>query len=245
MTCVAYISQFDLGSTRAVREVVQAIVSLLHTLSSSSSLTSSRAASPPSLTASWQIVLKVLQHLQVLFFRHLHYLADADRAFFVDTVAEFLHDPHVEVRQLAGVTLSGLVQCTGGMREDNPVAAQVRAVAESLLAASGTALPKRRAGQPVPEGFADQIRTRHAGVLALAALVRAHPYDVPATTLPLVLVKLAHYAEDPVPVGPAVKSVFAEFKRTHAETWHRDILAFDDDQRAVLVDMLVSPSYYA
>ncbi|KAI9151112.1 Proteasome activator BLM10 [Blastocladiella emersonii ATCC 22665] len=201
-------------------------------------------ASPVATTTagtSWQIRLKVLRYIQVVYFRHLFLLSPADRAAVLDTVFTFLPDPHVEVRALAGVTVAGLLQCTGGIR--GPDAARVRAHAAQLLT-QYRVLPKRRPGQPLPAGYADAVRMRHAGVLALAAVVRAHPYDVPEG-MPEILVKLAAYAEDPVPIGTGVRGIFADFKRTHADTWHVDAMMFDADQRSVLADMLVSPSYYA
>ncbi|ORZ35198.1 hypothetical protein BCR44DRAFT_60218 [Catenaria anguillulae PL171] len=256
-------AHFDLGSVNRVREFIAVLMDMIKTTEEShdrpaSPKSTSAAASPtksPSSSpspskngSSWQIKLRVLRYIQVAFFRHLPILLANDREWIVDQVASLLLDPNVEVRTLAGVTLAGLVQCSGGVRdkdsnERNAVAARVRHHADRLL--SRGPLPKRRHGQPLPEGFADAVRHRHAGVLALAALVRAHPYTVPAPEVPEALVKLASYAEDPVPIGPTVRSVFADFKRSHADSWHLDIMAFDEDQRSVMADMLVSPSYYA
>jgi len=42
-----------------------------------------------------------------------------------------------------------------------------------------------------------------------------------------------------------VRKTFSDFRRTHTDTWHEDMLQFDEDQLSLLTDMLISPSYYA
>jgi len=85
---------------------------------------------------------------------------------------------------------------------------------------------------------------RHEGVLALAALVGSHPYDIPEW-LRAVLVKLARHITDPMPIVETVKKTFLEFWRTHQDTWQEEQQAFTQDEVSTLRELLVSPSYYA
>ena len=70
---------------------------------------------------------------------------------------------------------------------------------------------------------------RHAGVLGLSAVVEAFPYTLP-NFIPAVLATLARRHADPSPVDAAVRKVFSEFKRTHADSWNEDQLKFTQEQ---------------
>jgi proteasome activator subunit 4 len=116
---------------------------------------------------------------------------------------------------------------------------------------------------------AERVLEHHAATLGLAALILACPYTVPPW-LPAVLADFAAHLNGPPPIqvrsSPSlvcrdmrasrltralhgrqatVRKTVAEFRRTHQDTWHRDRLAFSDDQLAVLSELLVSPNYYA
>jgi len=56
---------------------------------------------------------------------------------------------------------------------------------------------------------------------------------------------LALHATDPPPISTTIRKAASEFKKTHQDTWHRDQLAFDEDQLQNLSTMLVGTSYYA
>jgi len=75
-------------------------------------------------------------------------------------------------------------------------------------------------------------------------MIYAFPYDIPEW-MPNELVKLAKCASDPSPIARTVRKVFAEFRRTHTDSWHLDKLKFTSDQLDILSDVLVSHSYYA
>jgi proteasome activator subunit 4 len=75
-------------------------------------------------------------------------------------------------------------------------------------------------------------------------MVMAFPYEVP-DWMPNVLVRLSRCLSDPEPIASSVRKAFADFKRTHQDTWHEDSRKFTEDQLEQLMDLLVSPSYYA
>ncbi|KAJ3092428.1 hypothetical protein HK102_007439 [Quaeritorhiza haematococci] len=202
---------------------------------------------PPSSTAtSWHVKVQILPVLQVFFFRHLFLLKNEVVLEVMNSVSDMLEDPQIEVRQLASVTLSGLIRCS-----QRGAITQLEQRFESMLAEK---LPKRRRAGPSSspskqspeekEKYATALVKRHAGVLGLASLVQAFPYEVPKW-MPNVLVKLAAAISDPSPIGPTIQKTFTEFRRTHQDTWHEDMTVFTEDQLYLLSDLLISPSYYA
>lgn len=110
---------------------------------------------------------------------------------------------------------------------------------------------KREEGKP-QEGNREEdkeavkaaILRRHAGVLGLAALVGAYPYDVPAW-MPEILVLLAQHVLDPMPIKQTVRKTFGEFWRTHQDTWPMLKVRFSEDDLNTLTNLLASPSYFS
>ncbi|KAL7285729.1 hypothetical protein ACG7TL_000834 [Trametes sanguinea] len=70
------------------------------------------------------------------------------------------------------------------------------------------------------------------------------PYSVEPWMPPLTEV-LANHATDPLPISKTIRKCASEFKKTHQDTWHKDQLAFNEDQLQSLSTMLVGTSYYA
>ncbi|KAJ2007082.1 Proteasome activator BLM10 [Coemansia thaxteri] len=157
----------------------------------------------------------------------------------VDTTARFLEHDQIEVRHSASTSLAYLVKCAS-----NNVIADINSRFSAKIVA--TRLPRVRYGKPPknPEAYNQLVLTRHAGVLGLSCLVLAFPYTIP-DWLPGVLVLLAGCIDDPSPIQSTVQRTFAEFRRTHMDTWHEDRKRFTSSQLELLTDMLVSPCYYA
>ncbi|CAG8443048.1 10173_t:CDS:10 [Funneliformis mosseae] len=192
-------------------------------------------------SSSWHIRVKALPVLQVFFFKHLFMLSKDKTDKVMDVVSRMLKDSQIEVRQLAAVTLSGLIRCS--QRE------AISKLKDQFTKLLETKVPprKRTVQAPratLPPGFQEAVLTRHAAVLGLSCLVDAFPYEVPKW-MPEILVKLAECISDPVPIQTTVKKTFADFRRTHQDSWHEDMKQFTEDQLSVLSDMLISPSYYA
>jgi proteasome activator subunit 4 len=61
------------------------------------------------------------------------------------------------------------------------------------------------------------LRTRHAAVLGLIALIRAYPFTVPEWMPPLIDY-LSKYATDPSPISNTLRTFGAEFQKTH-QVW--------------------------
>jgi len=58
------------------------------------------------------------------------------------------------------------------------------------------------------------LRTRHAAVLGLIALIRSYPFTVPEWMPPLID-HLSKYATDPSPISNTLRTFGAEFQKTH------------------------------
>ncbi|CAG8478849.1 9710_t:CDS:10, partial [Acaulospora colombiana] len=192
-------------------------------------------------TPSWHIRVKALPVLQVFFFKHLFMLSEEEMIRVMDVVSGMMKDTQIEVRQLAAVTLSGLIRCSQRDAIDT-LKHQFYKLLETKIPAKKQKNQMPRAA--LPRDFQEAVLIRHAGVLGLSCLVDAFPYEVPKW-MPEVLVKLADCISDPVPIQTAVKKTFTDFRRTHQDTWHEDMKQFTEDQLSLLSDMLISPSYYA
>ncbi|KAI7863239.1 hypothetical protein BDF14DRAFT_1734412 [Spinellus fusiger] len=189
----------------------------------------------------WHSKVRALPALQIFFFKHLFSMTHDQILSIMQVVSEMLLDPQIEVRQMAAVTLGGLVRCS--QRE---AIASLRQHFSTLLE---THLPKRKrdavTGKAiVPVGFDTAMLRKHAGALGLSCLVNAFPYEVPPW-MPSILCELAGCISDPAEIQATVRKTFSDFRRTHSDAWHEDMTKFTQDQLSLLSDMLISPSYYA
>ncbi|CAO3588698.1 unnamed protein product [Absidia cylindrospora] len=191
-------------------------------------------------STSWHLRIRSLPLLQIFYFKHL--LGNQNTMALMDIVGGLLLDPQIEVRAMAGITLSGMVRCSS-----RQVVAVLRSKYTTLLCQP---LPKRSRqrdarGKTIdPPGWQDAMLHKHAGALGLACLVNAFPYEVP-DWMPPVLCQLAECISDPAEIQSTIRKTFSDFRRTHSDTWHEDVTKFTEDQLSVLSDMLISPSYYA
>lgn len=103
---------------------------------------------------------------------------------------------------------------------------------------ANTAIPKKRNQDD------NTLIRRHGGVLGLCSLIESSPYGI-AEWMPETLMKLAPFVNDPVPIKDTVKRTFAEFRRTHLDTWLFDQKKFTEEQLYAINELLISPTYYA
>lgn len=154
---------------------------------------------------SWHIRMKALPILQVFFFKHLFLLQSSEVIRIMDVITNLLMDTQIEVRQLASVTLSGLVRCS--QRDAIHV---LKEKYHNLMV--NTHIPKRSrqsngAKAPLPEGYNEALLKKHAGVLGLSSLIDAFPYEVPKW-MPEVLVQLAGCISEPAAIQVRGLNVF-------------------------------------
>lgn len=144
-------------------------------------------------STSWHIRIRVLPVLQVFFFKHLFAMSSAQLLRIMEVISQMLLDTQIEVRQLASVTLGGLVRCS---QRD-----AIQSLLQQFEAKMRHKIPKRKrdpvTGKNVePAGFAEAVLQKHAGVLGLSCLINAFPYEVPEW-MPVILVELADCISDP------------------------------------------------
>jgi proteasome activator subunit 4 len=162
-----------------------------------------------------------------------------------------LDDRQIEVQEVAAETLIGFIMT---------LPRRLRAaLAQRFLALAASKLPKKVAAPPNMtaasaeelEAFrsyktkhARAVRKRHAGCLGVAAVVRAHPFDVPPW-LPAVLSALARHVSDPVPIPATVRRTLDEFKRTHQDNWDAHKAAFTDAEMMDVTGVTSGGNYFA
>ncbi|WFD08563.1 Proteasome activator BLM10 [Malassezia vespertilionis] len=165
---------------------------------------------------SWHARLDALPLLQIAYFQNLFYLTHDTMQDVITLLLDLLQDKHLEVREMAAATISGIVRCSQ------------RSMVKDLLCMFAYAerhapLPQR--GAPDKEV---RLRALHSALLGATALVDAFPYDVPPWMPSLILDTIAPHAEDPVPISTTVRKCAADFRRTHQDTWTEDQAQFGD-----------------
>lgn len=184
--------------------------------------------------SSWHTRVAVLHYIQVMVFCNFFTMLKQEHQDHVkETILHLICDDQLEVREMAAVTLSGLLHC-GYMDMDKDMLTHFERL-------SSTKLKKRKKIESIPT---QNLIQRHAGVLGLSAYVQAYPYDVPEF-MPQILMDLSAHVNDPQPIQATVKKSLSNFRRTHHDNWHDHKLMFTDDQLVILTDLLVSPNYYA
>ncbi|VDI21300.1 proteasome activator subunit 4 [Mytilus galloprovincialis] len=183
---------------------------------------------------SWHARVALLGYLQVMTFNNFFTVHQPSIIEDIqDIVFHLICDEQLEVREMAAVTLSGLLHC--GYLQMN------KQMVDHFERLTRIKLKKRRVTENIT---LDALIKRHAGVLGLSAFVQAYPYDVPEF-MPQILMDLSNHVDDPQPIQMTVKKTLSNFRRTHHDNWHDHKQMFTDDQLVILTDLLVSPTYYA
>lgn len=144
-------------------------------------------------SSSWHIRIRALPVLQIFFFKHLFLMNSEELIRIMQVVGQMLKDTQIEVRQLASVTLGGLVRCS---QRD-----AIQSLLTQFTSKMQVRVPKRKrdkvTGKNVePAGFAEAVLEKHAGVLGISCLINAFPYEVPEW-MPTILCQLADCMSDP------------------------------------------------
>lgn len=184
---------------------------------------------------SWHARVAILHFVQIAVFGNFFLLQNEDSQTAIrELLLHLLCDERLEVREVAAMTLSGLMHC-GFLQMNSDMLSHFEHLRRVKL--------KKRQSTTEPDSLEKLIK-RHAGVLGLSACVQAHPYDVPEF-IPQVLMDLSIHVNDPQPIQMTVKKTLSDFRRTHYDNWHDHKQMFTDDQLVVLTDLLISPNYYA
>lgn len=183
---------------------------------------------------SWHSRVAILGYIQVMVFCNLFTMNQTKyKREIQNFILHLICDDQVEVREMAAITLSGLLHC-GFLDMDKDMLDHFEVLSKNKV-------KKRKLSDAMP---LEALIKRHAGVLGLSAFVEAYPYDVPEF-MPQILMDLSNHVNDPQPIQMTVKKTLSNFRRTHHDNWHDHKQMFTDDQLVILTDLLVSPTYYA
>ena len=212
------------------------------------------SAVKPDGACAWFVRRGALHFLMPYSAYHLLTLPAAHTAALLGVAEGRLYDSAIEVQEVgAGALASALAPL--------PMPTQARVGEKYLSALAAAKLPKRLPApttDPASEGGAKEaeaykaykaklalaVRRRLGACLALGAVIKAHPFDVPSH-LPPALAALARAANEAAPVGPAVQKVIADFRLTHQDSWASHKEAFAEDQLADLSAVGSGASYFA
>lgn len=183
----------------------------------------------------WRVRLDALPILQVAYFQNLFYLCPSDVREIVNVLLTLLKDAHLEVREMAATTLSGVVRCS----QRGLISDLKERFTETVVAS--TPVPRR--GEP---GFHEVLATLHSGILGAVALLTAFPYDVPSWMPSLLIETVCRHTESPPPVSNTVKKCAAEWRRTHQDSWSEVVAKLTTDElQEVNMWVLGRSDYYA
>ncbi|KNC55633.1 uncharacterized protein AMSG_01902 [Thecamonas trahens ATCC 50062] len=99
-------------------------------------------------------------------------------------------------------------------------------------------------GDLAPDELDTRLRKVHAAVQGLIALLRTEPYEVTAWMVP-VLVRVAKHQASPLPIRSTVSRYYAEFWRTHSDSFPLYASLFSADELETVREMVVAPTYFA
>ncbi|KAG1755021.1 uncharacterized protein EDB91DRAFT_1096855 [Suillus paluster] len=182
---------------------------------------------------SWKVRLKALPILQVLYFRQLPLISESEVNGILDILCQCLDDEVVEVREMVGTTLSGILRLS-------PRRSVVSLKDRFVKLAGKIQLPDR--DSPV---YNIAIRQRHAAIIGICALIDSFPYTIEKWMPGLLTTVMLEHAHDPIPISTTIHRCASNFRKTHQDTWHEDSRRFTDDQLAALSTLLTGSSYYA
>ncbi|KAI9594574.1 hypothetical protein BDF19DRAFT_466137 [Syncephalis fuscata] len=136
-------------------------------------------------SSSWHMRGRILPLLQGLYFNQLFLLEPSFAQTLLKHITAALQDTQVEVRLAAAKALTGLIQCSNQQALDQ--------LQIDCLALINDNEPKKSKLNPT------KLHQRHAGVLGLASIILAFPYQVPPW-MPEVMVRLSRCLADPEPI---------------------------------------------
>ncbi|EGN99641.1 hypothetical protein SERLA73DRAFT_159863 [Serpula lacrymans var. lacrymans S7.3] len=182
---------------------------------------------------SWKVRLKALPILQVFYFRQLPLISELKVVEILDMLCKCLDDEVVEVREMVGTTLSGILRLS-------PRRSVITLKDRFVKLAKKSHIPEQRNTIP----YALAIRQRHAAIIGICALIDSFPYTIEKWMPELLTSVLVEHTFDPIPISTTVHKCASNFRKTHQDTWHEDCRRFNDDQLAALSTLLTGSSYY-
>jgi proteasome activator subunit 4 len=173
-------------------------------------------------TKTWKGKSTILQFFQIFGYYRQFYLRNHEKEVF-ELIVGLLCDAQFEVREAAAETLAGFFK----------ISTQVYLDKYYAIFKQWTRKKEK------------DILKRYGGVLGISALIQAFPYEIPEF-LPPILMEFASFSqESDGQIKDVVRKTFAEFWKLQGDTWQIEKKKFTEDQLSVIMDQMISPSYYA
>lgn len=162
--------------------------------------------------------------------------AEALRVRLKRRLCDLLADPWIDVAQKASNTLTYALQLSIFQYDEQWF--------RQLAKQSRQKLINPRAGSFSKQEKEAAMLRRHAGVLGLCSIVRAHPHDTP-DYLPAVIAEVADHSADPYPIAKSVSDTLMEYSRNHTDQWAtQDRAKFSEEQLEAYMSVVSGVSYY-
>ncbi|CAF5044832.1 unnamed protein product [Rotaria sp. Silwood1] len=158
-------------------------------------------------------------------------------------VIKCLFDEQLEVRLSASTTLSSFYQC-GYVQVTDKDLQYFRMM--SKIDGKKVTLTKNiitQHGGSQCELYDHVILIIIVGILGLCAIILSGPYDI-SSFVPDALIFLCEHSNDRHMIQKSIHQCLSEFRRTHYDSWHEHQRSFTKDQLLILIDALISHSYY-
>jgi len=199
--------------------------------------------------SSWYSRRACLEFIGIFQAHHHFNLASEDHALFEKRLVECLADDRKEAQDTAGYALTTRIAFLESQQTIS-LATKFEEMAGAALKKYKIISKRLKAAKTDEEKedlnakLAKNTKKHKKGVLGLASVILASPYDLP-TWLPSALTSLANHEGIALGIGETVRKTFTDFKRTHQDSWEMHRLRFTRDQLEIVNSMLISPSYYA
>ncbi|KAK6750531.1 hypothetical protein RB195_002481 [Necator americanus] len=168
----------------------------------------------------WRVRVSVLKFLQVIVFSNIYVLEKFDVSkSVIELLFDALRDRQVEVRLEASRCLLTLIHCEYA-KIDKSLLDKIRSYSES----------RDRA-------------TLHGAVLAMGAVVMAHPYSTPPYIIPM-LRSLCAITSHSAELQKAATAALREFRRSHREDWEKTTRIIGSEL-IYQIENAIAPIYYA
>ncbi|KLO18849.1 hypothetical protein SCHPADRAFT_819201 [Schizopora paradoxa] len=179
----------------------------------------------------WRLHLNALTFLNMFHFRQ-HILVGKDKLpEILDVVIGCLEEKSFEVQDMAARSLSDILRISGST--------YITALKTRFEEAISGAKPE---DSESPE-FKTSIRSLHANILGLCAVIDSNPYEIESWTPMIISEVLSKHTFAPFPISTTVQKWALKFKEIHVDTWEEDSKKFTPEQLKALETMVTGSSY--
>uniref|UniRef100_A0A0K0E7E6 MAM domain-containing protein n=1 Tax=Strongyloides stercoralis TaxID=6248 RepID=A0A0K0E7E6_STRER len=173
---------------------------------------------------SWKTQCSILRITRTIIFgSYFNALSEEFQKRIENIIIQMIASPHIEVRQSAAESLTGLILCNYLTVNSNLLNVFLKMARDN----------------------SENEHKQHGGILGLGGIVLGFPYTCPYY-IPKVIVALAKIVRksNNKVLHNSMITTLREFKRTHQDTWDEHEKCFKPEQLLILNNVLTSPNYY-